>query len=138
MAWQGHFLAFCCSTTVTDPCLDLPTPTTQNYFLACYAVSLIQGKTISGITVRSNTIKNYIHTACDLFPDRGLLSPHSAKTDFINIITCALQNYKNIHKCCNMITNKMTFWIKYIKPLQSSHPHHAIFNWIVLGQYTRF
>ncbi len=134
MAWQEHFLAFCRSTNITNPYLDLPTPTAQNYFLACYAVLLIQGKTISGTTVRSITVKNYIHAACKLFTDRGLPTPHSAKTDFINIITCALQNYENIPKCCNMITNKMTLWmIKYIKPLPSSHPHRAIFDWIILG-----
>ncbi len=139
MAWQEHFLTFCCSTNVTNPCLDLPTLTDQNYFLDCYAISLIQGKTISGIAVCSNTVKNYIHAACNLFTDRGLPTPRSAKTNFIDIITRTLRNYKNIPKRCNMITNEMTLWmIKYVKTLPSSHPHGTIFNWIALGQYTGF
>ncbi len=105
----------------------------------CYAVLLIQGKTISGIMVCSNTVKNYIHAACDLFTKRGLSLPRSAKIDFIKIITHALRNYENIPKRCNMITNKLTLWmIKHVATLPSVHPHATIFDWIALGQYTRF
>ncbi len=48
LAWQEHFLAFYCSMQINNLCANLPQPVSQNYFLACYAVSLNHGKTISG------------------------------------------------------------------------------------------
>ncbi len=57
------FLAFCCSTHITNPYIDLLHLASKNYFLVCYTVLLIQGNTISGTTVQSSTIKNFVNTA---------------------------------------------------------------------------
>ncbi len=91
---QEHFLAFCCCSHINNPCVELPTPVSQNYFLACYAVLLIQGITISGTTICSNIIKNYVNAAYNLFTDKAMPSPCSSKTDFIDVIEQMLKNYK--------------------------------------------
>ncbi len=105
---------------IDDPCLELRHDPSQNYFIACYAVSLTQGNTISGTTVRSNTVKNYIN-------------------DYIDIFVRTLHNYKSMPERRNMITNKMTMWMTtHVATLPHTHPAVAIFDWIVLGRYAGF
>ncbi len=117
---------------------NLPQPVSQNYFLAYYAASLIQGKPISGSTIQSSTIKNYIHVARDLLPATSQHTPHSCKTDFVNIIMRMLQNYKSIPER-SMITNEMTLWrTKHIPTLAPTHPFIMIFDWVILGCYAGF
>ncbi len=99
---------------IDNLCVDLPQPVSQNYFLTCYAVSLIQVKTITGTTVQSGTIKNYIHVARDLLPFASQHAPCSCKTDLVHSIMRTLQNYESVLERCNMITNNVD---------DQAHPH---------------
>ncbi len=139
LARQEHSLVFCQGTHINDPCVDLPHPSSQNYFLACYAISLIQGKTISSTTIQSSTVKNYVNASCNLFTNKGLPLPHSCKADFINIIMCKLWNFKTIPVQLNTITNKMTLWMtNHIPTLPPTYSFVAFFDWIVLSCYAGF
>ncbi len=124
---------------IDNLCANLPHPVSQNYFLACYAISLIQGKTIFGTTDQSNIVKNYIHVACDLLPATSQHAPSSCKTNFVDVVICMLRNYKLVPKRCNMINEKMTLWMTTLIPtLPPTHPFVAIFDWVTLSRYAGF
>lgn len=57
---QEHFLSLFCNANITDLFGELHPISAQNYFLACYVVSLKRDKPISGTRVQSSTIENYI------------------------------------------------------------------------------
>lgn len=111
----------------------------QNYFLACYAASLIQGESITGIAIRSRTVINYISAACELFTEQKLPSPRLSNTDYISVITNALKNYEQVENRRVMITDAMTQWMyDYVQKLPPDAPERAIFDWILLGRYGGF
>ena len=66
---------------VGDPCMPDKPLEAQNWRLACYAVYLVQGETLEGISIRSKTVKNYIHDAVSLFKSRSLPNPLNLKYD---------------------------------------------------------
>ena len=45
---RNHYVKFCNTMHLDDPCMRRQPPEARNYFLACYAVSLVQGHTIKG------------------------------------------------------------------------------------------
>ena len=47
-------------------------PEARDYFLACYAVSLIQGHTLKNSYVKHNTLKMYMQQAKLLFDEREI------------------------------------------------------------------
>ncbi len=120
---KTNFLTHLWNLWITNPFVDLPHLTLQNYFLSCYTIMLIQGKTISGTIVKSSIVKNYIKAACNLFTDKRLPLSHSCKTNFINIIVHTLHHYKTVPRKRNMITNKMTLWMTKHTPPCPKHIH---------------
>ena len=91
-----------------DPGMPDQPKEARNYFLACYAVSLIQGQTILGTPSRHQTIVNYLTTAYTLLRDRN--HPFDSKEDYIDIILSALKKYEVIPNRRNMITDEMVCW----------------------------
>ncbi len=84
-------------------------------------------------------VNQYLSTACNIFTNRGLLSPHPAQVNFMLIILTTLKNYKSVPNWHNMITDKMTLWmLSHVSTLPLDHAHVAIFNWVILGRYKGF
>jgi hypothetical protein len=111
----------------------------QNYFLACYAASLVQGESITGIAIRSRTVTNYITAVCELFTEQHLPSPRLSTIDYISVITNALKNYEQVDNRRVMITDAMTQWMyTFVQKLPPDAPERAIFDWILLGRYAGF
>ena len=67
----------------------------KDYFLACYAVSLVQGETILGTPIRHSTIKLYL-AAARLFFDRDAAS--KADQQFVVIILKSVKDYEDVPK----------------------------------------
>ena len=77
-----------------DPCIRGQPTEARNYFLACYAVSLIQGHTIKGSCIKHATVLKYLAQAYTLFEKRHLVF-HS-EPDFVGIILKAQKDYEDI------------------------------------------
>ena len=109
----------------------------RNYFLACYAVSLIQGETLRGKSIRSRTVINYLTAAYALFAARKLFYLPLLGTDYIHLIVTTLKNYEEVPRRRNMISDDMMWWM-----LRKSSTHSpdsafvAILDWTILGRYT--
>ena len=118
-----------------DPGMPDQPSESRNYFLACYAVSLIQGQTILGTPIRHQTVVNYLTAAYQLL--RGQNHPFDSKKDYVEIILSALANYECVPNRRNMITDGMVQWF-----INESRHHSAdsamasITDWIILGRYT--
>ena len=111
-------------------------PATRDYFLACYAVSLVQGETILGTPIRHSTIKLYL-AAARLFFDRH--AAPEADQQFVATILKSVKDYEDVPKRRRMITDKMMRWL--VSQAALSDPHsstRAIVDWILLGRYTGF
>ena len=120
-----------------DPCMEQQPPEARNYFLACYAVSLVQGHTIKGAYIKHSTLKEYIKEALIIFDDRGV--SHSSKPDFLATINKAHSSYENVPNRRRMITDGMMEWfIKQAEKAQLDSELHAIVDWIIVGRYTGF
>ena len=91
----------------------MPGQTSQerNYFLACYAVSLTQGDTILGGSIRSRTLKHYLEDAKVLFQSRRISTRSLDDTDYIDIIFSTLKKYEAIPNRRNMISDGMMVWL---------------------------
>ena len=112
-------------------------PEARNYFLACYAVSLVQGQTILGTLIQYSTVKKYLTAAYKLFNDRSL--DFRSKYDYIEVILKALKNYEEVPKRRNMITDSMMHWlVAEAKRQDQDHATTSIVDWILLGRYTGF
>ena len=74
---------------------DLPCQA-RNFFLACFAVSLAQGQTIKGSIIRATTVKKYLNAAYLLFEKRKIPFRSMLETDYIEIITKALDDYDEV------------------------------------------
>jgi len=118
-----------------DPVMTSQPAEARDYFLACYAVSLVQGETIRGKLIRYSTIKNYLKAAYELF---GNITYESGNT-FVKIILDAVQNYETVPNRRRMITDGMMTWL--IEKAARAGPDSAvsaIVDWIILGRYTGF
>ena len=62
-------------------------PEAQNYFLACCAVSLVQGHTIKGVYIKHSMLKEYMKEALKAFGNRGI--SHCSKPDYLTTVTKA-------------------------------------------------
>ena len=120
-----------------DPCMEQQPPEARNYFLACYAVSLVQGHTIKGAYIKHSTLKEYIKEALIIFDDRGV--SHSSKPDFLATINKAHSSYENVPNRRRMITDGMMEWfIKQAEKAPLDSELRAIVDWIIVGRYTGF
>ena len=111
-------------------------PAARDYFLACYTVSLVQGKTILGTPIRHSTIKLYL-AAARHFLDRD--AAYEADQQLVEIILKSVKDYKDMPRRCRMITDKMMRWL--VSQAALSDPHSStrpIVDWILLGRYTGF
>ena len=54
---QDHYLKFCNDMGLDDPMMTDLKPEARDYFLACYVMFLVQGKTILGTPIKYDTIK---------------------------------------------------------------------------------
>lgn len=118
-----------------DPVMRSQPAAARDYFLACYAVALVQGETILGTLIRHSTIKGYLTAAYELFGD----IPYESKNNFVGIILKAVQDYEVIPQRRRMITDAMMEWL--LKRAASSgqdSSDSAIVDWILLGRYTGF
>ena len=79
-----------------DPCMESQPPAARDYFLACYAVSLIQGHTLKGAFIKHTTLKMYMKEAFTIFEDRGVSA--QSDQDFTKIIMTAHRKYESIPK----------------------------------------
>ena len=123
---------------VGDPCMDKQPPEARNYFLACYAISLIQGQTIMGTPVRHQTVKNYLSDAYSLFRDRKL--SFASMHDFIDVVLRALRRYEQVPRRRLMLTDKMMVWLhdRASSSADGDGSLAAIVDWTILGRYTGF
>ena len=96
---------------IEDPCMTDKPCQARNYFLACCAVLLAQGQTLLGTVIRSGTVKNYLTDACQLFRDLHIHFTPPLDTDYISIITKALQRYEDVPNRRSMITDDMMHWL---------------------------
>ena len=120
-----------------DPCMELQPPEARDYFLACYAVSLIQGHTIKGNYVKHSTLKVYMKEALGAFDGRGL-SPKSDQ-GYTEIVMTAHRKYESTPKRRHMITGSMMAWL--IKETDKAPPDselRAIVDWIIIGRSTGY
>ena len=124
---------------LTDPCMPAQPVQARNYFLACYAVSLIQGQTITGTPIRYKTVINYLNDAYTLFRNRSINYLPPLATDYVAIITHAFKKYDTVPNRRNMITDSMMRWL-----LRETSKHGkdssftAIVDWLILGRYTGY
>ena len=122
-----------------DACMpDQPTAA-RNYFLACYAVSLIQGDTIQGITIRSRTVKHYIADAKVLFSTRNIPTKDLHSPDYLETILQAHKAYESVPNRRSMITDTMMIWLHEAAQKEGEDSElRAICDWLILGRYTGF
>ena len=121
--------------------MDLPDPTmpkspcqARNYFLACYAVSLVQGQTLLGQSIRSRTISNYLKAVYNLFDARHLSYRPLLETDYIDIVLKTVRDYESVPNRRNMISDPMIRWL--VIEAKKHHTDDAFcstVNWILLG-----
>ena len=93
-----------------DPCMQEMSAQARTYFLACYAVSLVDGDTILGGSIRSRTLRHYITDAKTLFTARNLVTIGIKDTDYVDIIVNTVQKYEKVANRRNMITDSMVSW----------------------------
>ena len=114
-----------------DPCMSDQPSESRNYFIACYAVSLIQGQMILGTPIHHHTVANYL-TAVYQLPE-SQKHQFDSKKDYIEIILSTLANYECIPNRRNMIIDGMIQWfINKAKPHSADSAMAAITDWIIL------
>lgn len=107
--------------------------------MACYTVSLIQGKTIKGIRIRHATLQGYVSQALSLHTDCGLTNPNLADINYIKIMTNAVKKYETVPNRKEMISDSMFHYMATLYKRASDDSFvHAVVDWITLGCYTGF
>lgn len=133
-----HFLKFCHSVHIQDPCLPSACQQARNYLVACYAVSLILGHTIKSIQVRHGTLQKYIAEATKFYTDRQFPSPQAGvKDDLVKPLLQAVKSYESQTNRKEMIYDNMLAHM--LKICRLAHPDSldaALLDWIILGRYT--
>ena len=120
-----------------DPCMQSQPVAARDYFLACYAVSLVQGHTIKGTIIKYNTVVHYLKQAYLLFEKRKL--PFVSDHSYVSTILRAVKDYEDVKGRRRMITDSMTVWL--IEQAEKSGPDsaiRAIVDWIIIGRYSGF
>lgn len=125
-----------------DPCAASDDLQARNFYLACYAVSLVEGETIQTKKVRYSTLMGYIGQAVELHTQRNLPSPRSADIDFVRIITEAVRKYEKVPDRREMIHDAMYLeMVRLYKKYLPSDPDClvvALCEWMFLGRYVGF
>ncbi len=106
-----HFLSWCISIRLEDPCTPAIPIQGQNWIIACYVVSLICRETLTGTRIQHATLMGYIKQALALHIDRGLPNPRLADIDYIKIMSNAVKKYEDVPKCQEMISDSMFHFI---------------------------
>jgi hypothetical protein len=139
---KNHFLAWCSRIGLRDPCCPSSPLKARNFILACYAVSLIRGKTIrgEGFFIRHATLMGYINQATRCHTDRQLPTPRTGVSiDYVSLMTDVVQKYEHVPDRRDMIHDPMM--LKIIQHSQSATPDShtaALCDWIFLGRYNGF
>ena len=120
-----------------DPCMRKQPSVARNYFLACYAVSLVQGHTIKGTYIKHATVLKYMAQAYAVFDKRGV--SYESSINYIEIVLKAVKDYESVPNRRRMITDSMMEWLlaKAAKSPEDSATR-AVVDWIILGRYTGF
>ena len=122
-----------------DPCMPSLPLSARSYFLACYAVSLIHGESILGITIQSQTVSNYLKAAAQFFTQRQLPDPRHQGKNYCNLILSTLKKYESEPNRRNMVTDAMMSWLFKSASIKSPDSiEQAVFDWTVLGRYAGF
>lgn len=122
-----------------DPCLAALPVESRNYFLAMYAISLIQGDTILGGAIRYRTLKHYITDAMTLFDALNLPIRNLQTIDHVKMVLDTVKKYESVPNRRNMITDSMMIWLQ--RKAASCNQDAEVFamvDWIILGRYTGF
>ena len=122
---------------LADPCTARQPPKARNYFLACYAVSLVQSHTIKGAYIKHSTLKEYMKEVLKAFRDRGI--SHCSEPDYLATVTKAHSDYESVPNRRRMITDGMMEWlIKRAEKTPIDSELRVIVDWITVGRYTAF
>ena len=122
-----------------DPCLPNQDIQARNYFIACFAVSLIRGETIHSRKIKHATVRNYVKAAACLHTDRKLPSPYGAPIDYITIVLKAIQKYEKQPKRRDMIYDEMFHHMEQTRPQYTKDSlDAALIDWIYLGRFVGF
>ena len=111
----------------------------QNFFIACYLISLFQGETILGHKIKAHTIKHCYSAALLLFKERSLICPRRARVDYISLVYKAILQYEQVPNRRNMITDAMMHEIH--KAATGVHPDSlpaVLKDWYSLARYSGF
>ena len=106
-----HFLSWCNTIALEDPCTPVVPIQGHNWIIACCVVSLICGKMLTGIRIQHTTLLGYIKQALSLHANCGLPNPRLADLDYIKIMSNAVKKYKDVPKCQDMISDGMFHFI---------------------------
>jgi len=139
---KNHFLAWCSPTGFPDPCCPSSPLQACNFILACYAVSLISGKTIKSniFFIRHATLMGCIQQASRCHMDCQLPSPHmKVPINYVSIMTDVVHKYRHLPNRHEMIHDPMMSKIishSQVAPQDSLLA--ALCEWIFLGRYNGF
>ncbi len=134
-----HYLSWCNTIGLDDPCTPTIPIQGQNWIVACYAVALIRGDTLTGVRIRPTTLMGYIRQALALHIDRSLPTPRLADVDYIKIMSNAVKKYESVPKRQDMISDGMFHFIARLTKHSSQDSFvRAVTDWIILGAYKGF
>lgn len=111
-----------------------------NFFLATWAVSLVQKDNILGLTLRSGTITQYLRAAAKLIVARGNPNPLEGQAGkWTNLIISKLEKYEGIPDRREAFTDEMIdAFHKRATISQADDLAACLYDWIALGRYTGF
>ena len=134
-----HFLSWCTSIGLPDPCtLELPLQG-HNWVIACYAVSLIRGHTITGARICHAMLQGYSKQAMSLHIDRGFPNPHQVDINYIKVMTNTVKKFETVPKHKEIISDTMFHHIANLASRASKDSLvRAITDWITLRCHTGF
>ena len=123
--------------------LSLPLPErtlATNFFLATWAISLIQGENILGLQLRANTINLYLNAAANLITARGNpnpLDPDAHK--WTRFVIDKLTRYESVKNRREAFTDGMiSEFHRRATTAMTDDISECIYDWIALGRYTGF
>ena len=99
-------------------------PEARNYFLACYAVSLVQGHTIKGICIKHSTLKQYMKDAFGVFADRQVT--HFSDPDYLAIVMKAHSNYESVPMVKSSLTLSNCSLLQPTKAFHTLPSHRGV------------
>ena len=124
---------------ITNLCLPGHSLDITYYFLACYVISLIQGKTWCGCHICSCTIQHYISALSSLYSACNLVNPCHISQGRIKTPLQTLCSFACLDNKHHTIHNSLI--CLHMDNVYNEHldlSHSAITDWIILGCYTGF